>query len=238
MTTTTNKLIGTFLAGISTTVGFVTTAEAVTVNLHSSNVGIGSINVSVTGTTIVIEENWTSTGPGFLEFSDLELSVDYTIQKIITNNSGVDWSSFASELLDPIGDSNDTDDPLPYPSFVPAGFSTSNDEDGLSFAQGSGLPRTSTAFSGLVADEFTDARDFLDFINGNLGNGETDNFLTYGLRDNNTANENQPFLLSQRPNVLSRPTDPTPSVPEPASLIGLLGFSALGMSSISKRKRK
>jgi hypothetical protein len=229
-----NKINRFFLAtGVSiVSIAISNPVDAVTVRLGSGNVGIDSINVSVVGSTITIEENWTSNAPGFLEFSDLDGGVNYTIQKIITNNTGDTWTSFANELLDPSGDSNDSSDPTSQPSFVPVGFSTSNDFDGLSFAQGSGLPRTSSVFPSITVDELTDERDFIDFFGASLPNGGTDNFMTFGLRDSDPLN-NQPFLLSQRPNVFSTPI---PSTPESSTILGLLALSAFGLSSVLKRK--
>ena len=142
--------------------------------------------------------------------------------KIITNNTGVSWSRFANELLDPAGDGNDADDPVPQPGFVPAGFSTSNDNDGLSFAQGSGIARTSTSFTDVFSDELTDARDFIDFFNGTVADGGSDT-VSFGLR-NNISPANEPFLLVQRPNQSSR------DLPVPGTLalvaLGLLGLRA------------
>ena len=201
------------------------------VALGPGNVGINGINVSVVGTTISVEEFWTSASPGILQFSGLDEEVDYTLEKRIHNNSGIAWTRFANELLDPAGNTEDSSDPVPQPAFVPAGFSTSNQDDGLSFAGGSGLPRTSTRFASVFEDEFSDARDFLDFFNGTLANGAEDNFMTFGLRDN-MPEDNQPFLLSQRPNVFSR----TPVVPEPASLL-LVGSGLAGLA-VWRVKRK
>ncbi len=202
-------------------------AQAVTVLLHSSNVGITSMNYTVTGNTVDIYETWGNVGRGFLELRGLDASVDYTINKHITNNTGADWSRFANELLDP---GVDPADPQPQPAWVPANFSTSSDLDGLSFAQGSGLPRTSTAFSSLLVDELTDARDFLDFYNGSVsGAGGTD-LVTFGIRDN-LAN-NQPFLLAQRPNESS-----IPDVPEPTTLL-LLGGGLMAGAAARRRRRQ
>jgi hypothetical protein len=217
---TTFRLIATALCGLTFAFG------APIVTLHSSNVGIQSINVNYDAVTrtITIEEVWSGVGPGVLEISGLDTS-EYTVIKEITNNSGVNWNRLANELLDPAGDNEDVSDPQPYPAFVPAGFSTSNDQDGLTFDQGGSTPRTSNVFASLVVDELTNARDFLDFYNGVLlsGGGGT---VTYGLQD---TGPNQPFLLLQRPNAFS-------DVPEPSTyaMVGL-GVAALGLW---RRKRR
>ncbi|MEI6320807.1 MAG: VPLPA-CTERM sorting domain-containing protein, partial [Pseudomonadota bacterium] len=110
-------------------------------------------------------------------------------------------------------------------AFIPAGFQPSDDFDGLSFAQGSGLPRTSTIFGSLAVDELA-GRDYLDFSGGLWGTGANGE-ITFGLRDNAAAN--QPFLLFQRPNEF------TSVVPVPAALPLLL--SGLGIFGFLARRR-
>lgn len=203
-------------------------ASAISVTLHSSNSGIGTCTFSVSGTVITITENWTGSGPGVLEISGLTLNTVYTIRKVITNNSGDLWTRFANELLDPAGQTNDGIDPKPYPIFVPAGFTTSNDSDGLSFAQGSTNPqKLSSVWSTVTVDELTDARDFIDFSNGTLASGSTDNYMQFGLLDQTTGNE--PFLLMQRPNATST------SVPDLGSTGVLFGLSLLGIARFLRR---
>ena len=185
---------------------------------------ISSLGFVQVGNTLQISTTWTSTAGSFLLIDGMNTAANYTVEHTITNNSGQTWTRFANELLDPSGQSNDSLDPLPQPSFVPAGYTTSNDNDGLSFAQGSGLARTSSVFASLTVDELSDVRDFLDFFNGSQANGETDTFTTFGLRDNSS---NQPFLLALRPNARS-----VPVIPEPETYalmlagLGVVGFMA------------
>jgi hypothetical protein len=203
-----------------------TSAHAVpTVALHSSNVGISSISVSVVGTLITIDETWTSTGIGSLVISGLDAGVNYQVVKNITNLTGSDWTRLANELLDPDGNANDAFDQVPA-SYVPAGFSQSNDGDGLSFAQGSiGEIRDSTIWSTVVADELSTV-DFLDYFGGTLADGATGT-VRFSIRDNlGDPGVNQPFLLVQRPNERT-------VVPAPAAL-GLFG---LGMLLVAARRR-
>jgi hypothetical protein len=192
-------------------------------SLHGSNIGLASVNCTFDATmrVITVTEVWSSIGIGSILFEGLDAD-PYTVVKQITNGTGVDWTRLANELLDPAGDNNDALDPQPYPAFVPAGFTTSNNNDGLSFAQGvPTIPRASDVFASVFGDELGDVRDFLDFFNGLLLDGGAGS-VTYGLWDQ-LGGGNQPFLLVQRPNAFSRPT------PEPGTL-ALLGLAALGFA--------
>ncbi len=68
------------------------------------------------------------------------------------------------------------------PAYVPAGYSTSNNKDGLSFAQDSALARSAIFAGGsamVTADELTNQRDILTFAG--LGSGMAR--VTFGLRN-------------------------------------------------------
>jgi len=186
--------------------------------LGPGNVGITAFGFAFDGgsNTITLRETYGVAGAGSILIDGLSVGVNYTVIKLITNSSGSDWSSMANELFAP-------GPGVPgQPTFVPPGFQPSDDFDGLSFAQGSGLPRTSTIFPNVTVDELAD-RDYLDFFGAIWADG-TFGEITFGLRTNNA--DSQPFLLFQRPNEF------TTVIPVPAALplllsgLGLLGFLA------------
>lgn len=205
-------------------------AQAVTVSVFNPGTSsISAIGFTQVGNVLNIDTTWSASAGAFLLFDGLSSGQNYTVNLSLANNSGSNWTRVANELLDPSGDQDDKDrDPKPQPAFVPGDFSTSSDFDGLSFAQGSGLARTSTAFGSVLADELSDSRDFLDFFNGNLADGATDTLMTFGLRDNS---DNQPFLLAIRPNAFS-----VPAIPEPETYaLMAMGLVAVGFAA---RRRK
>ncbi len=199
--------------------GLAMTASAAEITLHSSNVGISNLSIAEDATTITLSYDWTGTSPGVLLFQR------YPAFKLIVHNvnnlSGTTFTRYAMELLDKGGDGDDNLDPLPYPAFVPPGFTTSNDSDGLSF----GAPRSSSAFPSLAIDEVTDARDFNDYFGGSVASGSafTVNHSLGGLLNGGD------FLLFIRPNTISSPV-----VPEPSTYALMAG--ALGGLLLLKRR--
>jgi PEP-CTERM motif len=203
----------------------ITPATAVTITDYGGTLGALSYSVDLITRTISISETWTNATPVFLKISDIG-NDPWTVIKTITNNTGGTFTSMANELLDPSGDGNDSLDPNPQPGFVPAGYSTSNDSDGLSFDQNGSIPRLSSVFTSFTADEFTDARDFIDFFNGAAAPGAVFT-VQYGLID---TGGNQPFLLAQRFNVRSN------VVPEPGTwALMIAGFGFAGMQLRRRR---
>jgi len=154
----------------------------------------------------------------------LRFGSDYAVSFMVTGMDG--WDALTAEVLDPL-DGDDALDPVDQPSYVPAGYSTSNTRDGFSFAQDSGMERSAIFAGGsasLAADEMTNRGDLLMFSGLS---GADSALVTFGLRD---RLGNRGFLLRLS---ASGGSDLSP-VPEPGSLFligsGLFGLAAYGRS--------
>ena len=158
---------------------------------------------------MTVTENWGNSDRSYIMICGLDSgATDYQLKKIITNSDSVVWDNFDNELIDPCCSTNDilNDQPsLPYVTILGAVWSHSNDKDGLSFAMGTqDAIRTSVQFPPppLTVNE-VGTIDFINYNNGQMNPGETDNFMSYGLRE--SQNSEQPFILTQAPNFQTCP---------------------------------
>lgn len=204
-------------------------SATINVSLHAANQGISDFSWDISGNEIFIWQTWTTTGRGFVEISGLEELTNYTVHLYQVNNSGTGWGSFNAELLDAAGDPNDLNDPLKQPSWIPAGFSFSNECDNLSFAQGVGIPRTSSSFASLYTAEGGN-RDYLQFYDGSVSGSGGLEVTSFGLR--NDRLNSQSFLLAQSVNDMGNSV----VIPEPSTFL-LCGLGLIGMVTYRRRRR-
>jgi PEP-CTERM motif len=181
-------------------------------------------DLSVSGNNISFDLAFGMSGPLFLMVKGLDARENYQVTVNMSGRSS--WSGLTAEILNPSRGWGNADDPNPQPGYVPAGFSTSTDYDGFSFAQGSNLERSFLAAGGsgfsVFADEWSNARDLLSFSGSGMGSA----MAIFGL----TAGRKQAFLLRLGPE--------NPLVtPEPGAML-LVGTGLVAVARVIRKKRR
>ena len=206
-------------------------ADPITVSVNSTSGGAATSGLSSQALNIDFGTVKLPPGSSTTIFVDgLQANKNYTVTFSVKGNPALNpWDTLTAEILDPLSDGTSAMDPQPQPGYVPAGYSTSNNLDGISFAWNSGLDRSATFANGgsasLFVDEDTNARDLLRF--SGFSGGDTAQ-VTFGLRDRMGGHG---FLVRLSVNG----TASAFANPEPTSLL-LLGTGLVGLVGYRRRR--
>ena len=182
-------------------------------------------DLSISGNNITFDLAFGMSGPLFLLVKGLDARENYQVSVNMAGPSS--WTNLTAEILNPSRGWGNADDPNPQPGYVPAGFSTSTNYDGFSFAQGSGLERSFLTAGGtgfaVFADELSNARDLLSFSGSGMGSA----VAVFGL---SAASRGRSFLLRLDT------TNPL-ATPEPGAML-LVGSGLVAVARVVRKRRR
>ncbi len=198
-------------------------ADPINVSVYEGPSGLIS-DLSISGNNITFDLAFGLSGPIYLMVTGLDARENYQVGVNMSGPSS--WTGLTAEILNPSRGWGNELDPNPQPSYVPAGFTTSTNYDGFSFAQGAGFERGFLTAGGsgfaVFADELSHARDLLTFSGSGVGSA----LALFGLR---VPRGGQHFLIRLDPgNPLA--------TPEPGGLL-LVGTGLVAVARAVRKRR-
>lgn len=206
-------------------------AEPISVSVQSSTGGFSQTGTSYDGYRSIDLGSVTMTGAGSSGLILMDGLRTWSNYNVTFSLEGIgSATTLRVEILDPLN-GDDRLDLVDQPIYIPVGYSTSNNKDGLSFAQDSSLARSAVFAGGsatVTADEGTHRGDILLF--SGLQGAENAR-VNFGLRD---AVGGRQFLIRFSFDGANFNAAQTP---EPASML-LLGTGLAGIAGVYRRRRR